>query len=587
MPESTLLADARAIFQIATLASDDAKQAELVDRARWFRPGPTPADMAAREAAHVEMFLHPHDPTRARAWMAEALRPFTGPFPRTAGALRCPVIRGTDQERRDGIARWIDTLTPEQQFEAGANAEKAFLLALRSLNISIQAFEYYRALWSRKVGYHALSTENRAYWDGWSTAAIKDRLQGGPLQNAEWRALAFRTWSGANPSPSRAMGRTFDAGSVLFGLAADYPPSDSPNFGCRGGLIGSWERCPNPWGECHRVFVQTNSTWYGCRLNAPSELAARLRGWDEGQVADAVLRGGNGVHITAHPSRVNDFFCAIGPAGWRQWLFNAQDSGWVGNTYVPNVRKRLYVLVPFVEYWDLLFAPQREFGDQSFAGWIMRDLAATNGAGVIRRVKREVTLRNATMAQMHNKWNETALLGTAEREAIDRQIAEERNGGVVNAIIAGVGTGAAQLATRINPVVGVITGGVAAVALAFNALFPNDPVPVNIDVFGQLMPAFQPFACVGNAVALDRILVSTIGWPEGASPSNPDPSGVTQGVTLFGVGAVPPSIDLRGGTGVVWEPSVFDDALVHARGAVTAGAFDRAVMADPTLWRVQ
>lgn len=576
------------VFQVSTQADDDAAQERLAVQANWFRPGTRPEDMAARQQAGVEMFIHPYDPVRAKAWVAESLRPFTGDFPRRAGAKRCPIVRGSDQDRRDGIARWIDTLTPQEQFEAAINGVKAFLLALRCLNISIQASEAYRALWSRKVGYHERSPTNDAYWIGWDTTSIRDRLQCGPLQAFEWRRLAWETWTNARPSPQAAMGRTFDSGSVLFGLAADYPVDpqvgDGHRYGCRGEY--AWTRCPNPWGECHRIFVQTESTIYGCRLNAPSELAGRLRGWGEDQVADAVLRGGSGVHITAHPSKVNDFFCAIGPAGWRQWMFNAQDSGWVGTQYV-RARKRLYACVPFVEYFDLFYLPQMEFSGQSFVGWVMRELNVTRGAGVIRKVKREVSLRNSLMARKHRKFTAADLLGAAEAQALEREIAEERNAGIVGSIVSGAGGGGAQLATRIDPFAGIITGGIVAIASVVAHLLSNSTVEVNIDVFGQLMPAFQPFAIIGAKDALSTELQNTIGWPEGASPSNPDPAGVTQGVTLFGIGAVPPTIDLRGGTGVVWEPSVFDDALVHARGAVTAGAFDRAVMADPTLWRVQ
>jgi hypothetical protein len=172
------------------------------------------------------------------------------------------------------------------------------------------------------------------------------------------------------------------------------------------------------------------------------------------------------------------------------------------------------VIAPVEWYWQVFTAPVeglRAPGDSADIS-LLDYLIAVGPNEMIREILRDVVDRNLQMLNKRNIQTEAALFGAsrlAEAQSLGAaatsQIAADAQESRVAQASVGVAT---ATATAINPIAGVIVGGVGLITLAaVNAAQRSDVTHwVYTDVFGRAMPTWEQFAIHDSKRNLERML---------------------------------------------------------------------------------
>lgn len=188
------------------------------------------------------------------------------------------------------------------------------------------------------------------------------------------------------------------------------------------------------------------------------------------------------------------------------------------------------VIAPVEWYWQVFTAPVeglRVPGDNADNS-LLDYMVAVGPNEMIREILRNVVERNLQMLQARRIQTEAALFGasrTAEAQSLGAAAASQIGADAQESRVAQATVGVATAtATAINPIAGVIVGGVGLITLAAINAAQRDDVThwIYTDVFGRAMPTWEQFAIFNSKPDLNRVLATPESQPPGGVRSRAD-----------------------------------------------------------------
>ena len=490
--------------------------------------------------AGVVAFAHFYDGYAAAAWIREAAR--------------------LDADT-------IDLMAPDAQRAEVVRIWQAFANYWRCLNVSPYGWKPFRWAFEDALGYprsaedrgvsnaEVSAGESEAHFKGFKFVRTQ-RTDGTwfSFEGASWDAGGTETLCEGGPDgrldqcyqvPRRAARDSAWRRQALaqFGASrfavSQYPWEGTSGVGSRplGRSRGVPDNANNNTGEIHRLWLW-NDAAIGVHPAMTNPSAAGFAA-DAPWLLDGLPYGPlNGRGGAAYPYR---------PSGWAE----------AADIYEP------FILPPTRWYFDLLRAPRpglklRSGGaDVSLVDY----LAAKSPEEVIREVRRDVMVTNVLMKRAAGVQSDTDLFTRAQIEdqrreagattsALDEIRADRQQASTVLGAVT-------QTASAINPVLGVVAGIGSLIyqlgtAAAEKAERQSDRF---VDVFGRLMPSFEPFEIEGSRTALVAALTA-LGLPPGAPP-DPETVRVRREAAVRAVARVVATLNVSNDPGaVLLDPSL-------------------------------